>query len=206
MRPFLGSVVLAAALTLPASAGAAVRYDFAGTFTTSDIASSFAVEGGFTSGTGSYSGFVEFDAADPGPNTFIATDAFLSIGSYTFGFADPAFSSVSADVTPPDFTLLLLSLEDFSAVNLFDFLVFSIHFSNATTGIGQNLDPALGSVNINLAGDSDALNGTGIVTSFDLTDAPPAVPEPGAWLMMIVGFGLLGAALRFRGHRISQVA
>ena len=206
MKPYLASLVLAAALALPASADAAVRYDFAGTFTTSDTASSFAVEGGFTSGTGTYSGFVEFDPADPGPITFTATNAFLSVGSYTFNFADPLFSPVSANVAPPDFTLLFLSSEDFSAVNtLFEFLSFSIAFPTATPGIGQNPDPLTGSVNINLAGDGDALNGTGVVTHFDVT-AAPAVPEPSAWMTMIVGFGLLAGALRLRRQPISRVA
>jgi hypothetical protein len=205
MRAYLAGMLLTIALALPASASATVRYDFAGTFYTSDTTSSFAVEGGFTSGTGSYSGFVEFDGADPGPTTFNATDAFLSIGSYTFDFVDPLFSPVSASVAPPDFTLLFLSFEDFSAGSLFEFVNFSISFPTATSGITQHPNPLTGSVNINLAGEIDALNGTGVITRFEVTDAP-AVPEPGAWMLMIVGFGLLAGALRFRRLRVPHVA
>jgi hypothetical protein len=206
MKPYLSSLVLAAALALPASASAQVRYDFAGTFTTTDTTSSFALEGGFTGGTGNFSGFVEFDPADPGPTLFTATDAFLSIGSYTFDFADPLFSPVNASIAPPDFTLMFLSSEDFSAVNtLFEFLSVTISFPTLTSGLGQNPDPATGSVSINLAGESDALFGSGVVTQFDVTDAP-AVPEPGAWMLMMVGFGMLGGALRLRKQRISQIA
>lgn len=207
MRFYLSGLFLAAALVAPASA-ATIRYDFAGTFTTSDTTSSFAVEGGFTSGTGSYSGYVEFDSADPGPTNFTATDAFLSLGAYSFDFADPAFSPVGANVDPPDFDLLFLSSEDFSAVNsVFEFLSFTISFPTATAGIGQTPDPSTGSVSINLAGDTDALNGSGIVTRFDVTGAAP-IPEPAAWMMMISGFGLLGGALRLRrrGYRLSPVA
>lgn len=37
-----------------------------------------------------------------------------------------------------------------------------------------------------------------------VTPPAPAVPEPGTWLMMIVGFGMLGMALRRRSARLSR--
>ena len=113
----------------------------------------------------------------------------------------PLSSFAGSQVAPPDFSLLFLSAEDFSAANAFDFLSFVISFPTATPGIAQSPDPATGVVSINLAGDADALNGTGVVTSFDVT-APTAVPEPGTWTMMIGGFGLMGTALRLRRRRV----
>jgi hypothetical protein len=35
--------------------------------------------------------------------------------------------------------------------------------------------------------------------------APPAVPEPAAWAFMLIGFGGLGASLRFRRHQAPPV-
>lgn len=194
--------VLALIAMFAAHAGAQpVRYDFAGTFSTSDTASSFAVEGGFTGGTGSYSGYVVFDTAAPGPTDFAATSAFLSIGSYSFAFADPLFSSVGAHAEPPDFSLLFLSTEEFSAANsLFELLSFTISFPTATSGIVQSPSAATGSVSINFAGDVDALNGTGTLSRFDST-AVAAVPEPASWMMMIGGFGLIGGVFRARRPR-----
>jgi hypothetical protein len=33
---------------------------------------------------------------------------------------------------------------------------------------------------------------------FSLTFSAAAVPEPSSWMMMLVGFGILGGALRYR--------
>jgi PEP-CTERM motif-containing protein len=206
MRRLLSGLLFTAALSAPASA-ALIQYDFAGTFGTSDTTSSFAVEGGFTGGTGSFSGFIIFDTADPGPTDFTAVDAFLSLGSYSIDFADPLFSFAGGHVDPPEFSILLLSAEDFSAANATEFLSFLISFPTAVPGIEQSPDPLTGTVSINLAGDSDALFGTGVVTQLDVS-APPAIPEPSTWAMMIGGFGLAGMALRLRRrrYRVSPVA
>jgi hypothetical protein len=72
----------------------------------------------------------------------------------------------------------------------------------------------VGDVNYGSAGVSDALAGDvsndtiGIycahcVTATDLTrdgNGPGAVPEPGAWALLLAGFGLTGAALRRRAY------
>ena len=38
----------------------------------------------------------------------------------------------------------------------------------------------------------------GLVFSPGVANAPPAVPEPAAWTLMIAGFGIVGTALRRR--------
>lgn len=50
----------------------------------------------------------------------------------------------------------------------------------------------------------DGVGETGVLFSIDrLSRSTPAVPEPASWTMMIVGFGVTGAALRRRSARIT---
>lgn len=54
-------------------------------------------------------------------------------------------------------------------------------------------------------GTLDNWNGNGQEHAFYLTDGVGAVPEPGTWAMMMLGFGMAGAAVR-RGKRRSGTA
>ena len=47
-------------------------------------------------------------------------------------------------------------------------------------------------------------NGGGGTSSVIAPVSAPAVPEPGTWLMMMVGFGVLGSSLRIRRKRSTQ--
>ena len=46
-------------------------------------------------------------------------------------------------------------------------------------------------------------NGSGALTSFTITPAVAAVPETATWGMMILGFGMIGAAARSRKVKMS---
>lgn len=45
--------------------------------------------------------------------------------------------------------------------------------------------------------------GAGLVTAFSTTPQAAAVPEPASWAMMMLGFGLAGAAMRRRGIAVA---
>lgn len=63
-----------------------------------------------------------------------------------------------------------------------------------------------GSVNVNLS-NSVFTPGSSLQVKFDRTTTPPtdgAVPEPATWAMMILGFGLVGAAMRKRASATVQ--
>jgi len=74
----------------------------------------------------------------------------------------------------------LLGLNDESATN-----------SHGMVVINQNQDSAIDSVTFS------SLNTSGI-NQFRIDEIAAATPEPAAWLMMIFGFGLVGAQLRRR--------
>jgi PEP-CTERM motif len=70
--------------------------------------------------------------------------------------------------------------------------------------LGANFSGAAwGTGNLNLFyWDSNNGDNTGRIT-FDATLAQSAVPEPASWALMILGFGLAGAALRSRKPRVT---
>ena len=87
---------------------------------------------------------------------------------------------------------------------LFGNQIFSIHFGNAGSGLGDHTilylfnfgSQGLLSVDLNQNGFSNAVYVT-----------PPGVPEPATWAMMLMGFGVAGFALRRRRPAlIKQVA
>ncbi|WP_240047501.1 PEPxxWA-CTERM sorting domain-containing protein [Sphingomonas panacisoli] len=47
------------------------------------------------------------------------------------------------------------------------------------------------------------MSGNQALTSFTVTPATAAVPEPATWAMMIMGFGLVGGAMRRRSVRVA---
>ncbi|HEY9235103.1 MULTISPECIES: PEPxxWA-CTERM sorting domain-containing protein [Phenylobacterium] len=70
--------------------------------------------------------------------------------------------------------------------------------------LGAGADP-LSPLPLNFAystGDGEIWSGTFQVSTYE--PPPSAVPEPGAWAMMIVGFGLAGTALRRRALGVAH--
>ena len=68
-------------------------------------------------------------------------------------------------------------------------------------GYGQSIEPILGSAGISYVRGSFAWapENVGLVGSSAVLGAgAPAVPEPGSWMMLIAGFGMLGGLMRSR--------
>lgn len=87
---------------------------------------------------------------------------------------------------------------------LFGNQIFSIHFGDAGSGLGDHTilylfdfgDAGVTSVDLNQNGFSNAV----IVTP------PGGVPEPATWAMMLMGFGVAGSALRRSRRRTGMIA
>lgn len=62
-------------------------------------------------------------------------------------------------------------------------------------GFGGSLDRLL------YTGGGDEAELQWVTMAFTVTEVPSAIPEPGAWALMIAGFGLTGAALRSAKRR-----
>lgn len=60
---------------------------------------------------------------------------------------------------------------------------------------------------LNLHGELiNTAGGIQFVSGSQLTYTPPAVPEPATWAMMLLGFGAIGASMRYRRRRTIAVA
>jgi hypothetical protein len=200
MRNWLMGLLAAASWSAAADA-ALVRYDFGGTLTTQTVPGAFTAEAGLTGGTGSYSGYIVFDDAAPDQDNgsaelFSPQDFLLTIGTYAFSSAALDFAAASIDPSAPSFMLNFQSFRDFSPGNSGEFLNFSIAFPQAVSGLVQSPDIVGGTADLTLIGDADFLGANGDVSQFDSVLA--VVPEPSTWATMIVGFGLVGAAVRRR--------
>ncbi len=103
----------------------------------------------------------------------------------TFDFATPFLFD-------PSMGNLLLDLTSFSGSN-----------RSGTTLDGQNVlgDGTSSLFRQNGTGGTGTLNTFGFVTQFQVADQMAAVPEPGTWAMLILGFGMVGGALRARKQR-----
>lgn len=146
-----------------------------------------------------FTGFVPGEASGTGVG---ATDNYLAIGSGgTFG--------VNFGSGVNFFSFILGSLDSYNSLRLF----FSDGTSQTFTGQGIVGTP----VAFNSSGNS-AVNGrvsynlgtgfaitraefTSTQAAFEIDDLAAAVPEPGTWAMMILGFGLIGSQLRSRKTR-----
>ncbi len=87
---------------------------------------------------------------------------------------------------------------------LFGEQIFSIHFGDAGTGLGDRT--ILYSFNFGTQGATSVTLGTaGFSNAVLITPSNTAVPEPATWAMMLVGFGAVGYSLRRRsGYRVAQ--
>lgn len=128
-----------------------------------------------------------------------AVGSFLSIqnGFFEINFGTPGVQFLS---------FLFGSLDSYNSVTL--------NFTNGTTQtliggqiIGQGINAGLGSagrVSYDAQGSasiSSVIFGSG-QPAFEIDEIAAAVPEPAAWAMMVLGFGLIGWQLR--GRRRSQ--
>lgn len=203
MRRLLLGLLLAASFAAPAQA-ALIRYDFSGTLNTGDIGSAFAAPSGLATGTGTFSGYAVFDSdfnlGSAVTEVYNSGDFQLQIGSFIFSSANPGVDSATAVIDSSGlFQLSFGSGQDLTAGDL-DAMNMSILFSTATSGLEQNPDVTTESFFLSFTNDDpDFLIATGDVTQF----ATSAIPEPATWTMLIGGFGLLGAALRFRRRQPS---
>jgi hypothetical protein len=75
-------------------------------------------------------------------------------------------------------------------------------FTDTTTGVGPGSKIVLGVPDVNTGGVSGL--GTGVTVFYDLSIS--GVPEAAAWLMMVLGVGLVGAGLRMRGREAGTLA
>ena len=66
---------------------------------------------------------------------------------------------------------------------------------------GESLGFGLGAINGGVEDFGIKLNGLGAGDSFSLTLNASAVPEPAVWLQMILGFALIGGAIRYRRNK-----
>ncbi|MBV8238823.1 MAG: PEPxxWA-CTERM sorting domain-containing protein [Sphingomonas sp.] len=86
---------------------------------------------------------------------------------------------------------------------LFDMVLNGINLRLFGADVGSNgtLGPT-GAYNFTSAVNGDAPAGLGFVT---VTSIAAAVPEPAVWGLMIVGFGMIGSALRYRRRQQTEV-
>jgi hypothetical protein len=74
--------------------------------------------------------------------------------------------------------------------------------SNANPSLGRAITGRALGANLDELTFAQVVNGSQDLT-FSATITPPAVPEPATWAMMIVGFGVVGAAARRRRTSVS---
>ncbi len=204
-------------LTVMATCGEAalVRYDFSGTFAGSTFSSTvmgdpFRTTSPFSS---TYNGFVEFDdLVPPSPASdiavFGATDYAVDFGSSTWTYANDSdhgndrivFFRRQTD-TEGRFTLTLNQQRNISSLPRDEFLTFQIVGSGTqiyTTTRALSLSSfQSGQVNGGISDyytDVSTQRTAMLPTGFSTQAA--SVPEPASWFMMILGFGLVGAASR----------
>jgi len=118
-------------------------------------------------------------------------------GTITFTFAG-ALSAIGAQIQANYYGnfLATIGLSDNTSFNLSG--VSNGNANNSAIFIGAKSDTAsitsitFSAVNPNVGGEDFAIG------ELSLTNAISAAPEPGTWMMMILGFGIVGASLRRR--------
>jgi len=135
-----------------------------------------------------------FDTVDGGPGANLST-AFAPQGGtdVTTGYTGPAsFPDGSAS--------LAFTFNDFNVGEHFSWLIDVDSGNTGTTVLGSGLVGSTGFANFSNGGRA---TGTFVAHGVDgaqllITAVTPGIPEPAAWGLMIMGFGLAGAALRRR--------
>jgi len=171
----------------------------AGVFDAGSDTSTFTLSGAINGGTtGWNSGTYEFITSytgpttpDGGPNAPQAHSSPSNPNSFFYSFLDPSVT-MTLDLfgTPTgDHSVVLFTGGVFQGG-------FGFGFTSAScTGVavcGQNI-----------VGETPGATISGPVTMGASFEVPDAVPEPGAWALMIAGFGAAGAALRARRRAVA---
>ena len=142
-----------------------------------------------------YHGDVGGQAVGPVP----AYGSFLSIlqGSYSIAFG-PGVQALSFVFGGLDsYNSVTLNFANAGAVSLFG---QEISTGLAGTGAGPTNSGITGRVTYDFGG-TDILNSVTFATSqaaFEIDEVAAAVPEPTTWAIMLLGFGMIGSALRRR--------
>ncbi|MHA6722275.1 PEPxxWA-CTERM sorting domain-containing protein [Sphingomonas sp. RS2018] len=176
------ALALAASTVLAGAADAAV------------ITKTYQVTSKFSSGP--YSSIVTtFDATyDPAPissgGNAVTLSNFSTTGGASFGNEDAGFYYNPAKGSRPEQRLLVIGgagrANSFSENGIDD---FEIDIAVSSSG------EALGVLGVAYTLDYVLYQGTGALTDASIS---AAVPEPATWAMMLVGFGMVGAASRYR--------
>lgn len=142
-----------------------------------------------------YQGDVSGQAVGPVP----AYGSFLSIlqGSYSIAFG-PGVQALSFVFGGLDsYNSVTLNFANAGAVSLFG---QETSTGLAGTGAGPTNSGTTGRVTYDFGG-TDILNSVTFATSqaaFEIDEVAAAVPEPATWAIMLLGFGMIGSALRRR--------
>jgi len=133
---------------------------------------------------------VSDDDSVPGQSSYEFSSLTFSVGAQVFNFGAQAFNAVTiAD----DFGLTLITID---ASNDFDNLsIFGLGFGNFAGTALSNIT--------NIGGTDQAGSALlGLIDTYEFSNiqasAVNAVPEPATWLMMIIGFSIVGAARKRR--------
>ncbi len=171
--------------------------------------------------------FQNFDSLAPGSTittdtTILDADAGLTgirpVGSTgNFASVQPATGSYTVNfggVGQQVFSFLLGSLDVYNVLtlNFADSTVLTLNGQQIVAGPGATAGAVLPNTDGRVTFDAQGFAGITSATfsstqfhPFEIDDLASAAPEPGTWGMMILGFGMAGAALRSR-RRTGRVA
>lgn len=160
-------------------------------------------------GPGGEISFTPFDGS-PVPNVFIANAGYNNFGAGQ----NPTTSIILTANGNEGFDGTLASAAYALGFNVYlNDSPFTVSFFNGLTALGVLTfdSPLVPGNNLGFAGITNdggitsfriqAVNGGNINTGIDDIRIQAAIPEPGTWALMLLGFGALGGSLRFRRSR-----
>jgi hypothetical protein len=213
MRKFIA--IAALSLFSASPAGAAVTLTFEGIPNLGPVGAFYGPDYVFSPATiaviDSDSGGTGSIANEPSPNTTMAfLDANNALLNVTNGF-DTGFSFFYSSATAAT-----VSVYDAlnGTGNLLASLNLSAQYNNNCVGDPTGAYCNWTAVGVNFSGTAYSINfgGTANFSTFDnitfgsATPGTGAVPEPGTWAMMLLGFGAIGLAMRRRRTRAALFA